>query len=193
MAQLENTMLQIRTEDDLKIREARIEDSAGLARVQVDSYRTAYVGILPDEYLAHFTYEDQEQDWRDLLASETSDILLLLTEAHDGGIAGYALGRLGASDIAPYESELVSLHVRHPLQKHGIGCALVAAMAERFRTQGCSSLMLWVAKENVSARRFYERLGGQSIGEHTIDLGEGDVKLTEVAYGWPDTGSLSCE
>jgi hypothetical protein len=54
----------------LNIRKATIVDSAGLARVQVDSYRTAYAGIFPPAYLDHFTYEEQEQDYRNLLTSE---------------------------------------------------------------------------------------------------------------------------
>jgi len=191
MVQLENPTLQRITEGDLRIREARIEDCPDLARIQVDSYRTAYAGILPDEYLARFTYEEQERDWRDLLASGLSDILLV-AEADDGGIAGYALGRPDSSDIAPYESELVSLHVRRPLQKQGVGRALVAAMAERLAAQGCGSLMLWVLAENMPARRFHELLGGDLISERRIELGEGEVGASEVAYGWRDIRSL-CE
>jgi hypothetical protein len=38
----------------LNIRQANIADSAALARVQVDSYRTAYAGIFPPDCLAHF-------------------------------------------------------------------------------------------------------------------------------------------
>jgi ribosomal protein S18 acetylase RimI-like enzyme len=179
-------------EADLKIREARIEDSADLARIQVDSYRTAYAGILPEEYLAHFTYEEQEQDWRDLLAAGTNDILLV-AEISEGEVAGYALGRPGTSDIGAYDSELVALHVRRRHQQQGAGRALVAAMAERCKAQGCGSLMLWVARGNAPAQRFYERLGGQLIGERTFDLGEGDITLTEVAYGWPDIGRVCRE
>jgi ribosomal protein S18 acetylase RimI-like enzyme len=179
-------------EADLKIREARIEDSADLARIQVDSYRTAYAGILPEEYLARFTYEEQKQDWRDLLAAGTNAILLV-AEAPGGEIAGNALGRPGPSDIGAYDSELVALHVRRRHQRRGVGRALVAAMAARLRAQGCDSLMLWVLKENAPAQLFYERLGGQLIGERTIDLGEGDITPAEVAYGWPDIGRLCRE
>ena len=51
----------------MHVRKAEVEDSAGMARVQVDSYRTAYAGIMPQDYLDHFTYEEQAQDWRDFL------------------------------------------------------------------------------------------------------------------------------
>jgi hypothetical protein len=54
---------------DIRIRRATVDDSPDLARVQVDSYRDAYTGILPTAYLNYFSYKEQEQDWRDLLSS----------------------------------------------------------------------------------------------------------------------------
>jgi GNAT superfamily N-acetyltransferase len=171
----------------MQIRRARIQDSAGIARAQVDSYQTAYAGILPQEYLAHFTYAEQEQDWRDLLSSQPQDIVYVAEDA--GEIIGYVLGRAGPSEIAPYDSELVALHIRRSHQHKGSGRRLVAAIAEQLRQRGCSSLMLWVLAANP-ARSFYERWGGQLIGERRINLGENDVAAIEVAYGWPDIPSL---
>jgi hypothetical protein len=39
------------------------------------------------------------------------------------------------------------------------------------------------------ARGFYERFGGQRVGDRTID--PGDVEVAEVAYGWPDINTLA--
>jgi ribosomal protein S18 acetylase RimI-like enzyme len=125
----------------MQIRKVRMQDCASIARVQVDSYRTAYAGILPQEYLAHFSYTEQEQDWRDLLSSEQRDILSV-AETGAGEIVGYALGRPGQSDIVPYDGELAALHVRRPYQRQGIGRRLVAAIAKQLGRRGCSSLML---------------------------------------------------
>jgi hypothetical protein len=47
----------------VRIRKAKLEDSAGLARVQVDSYRTAYADIFPQDYLDHFSYEASMNGW----------------------------------------------------------------------------------------------------------------------------------
>ena len=47
------------------IRPANLADCARLAQLQVDSYRSAYTGIQPPEYLDHFTSVEQEGRWRD--------------------------------------------------------------------------------------------------------------------------------
>lgn len=100
----------------LRLRLATIEDSAALARVQVDSYRAAYAGILPQDFLDHFTYEEQAQDWRDSFSAGSQDVLYV-AETGAGEVIGYGLGRPGLSDIPPYDCELVSLHVRRSHQR----------------------------------------------------------------------------
>lgn len=173
----------------MRIRAAQVEDSAGLARVQVDSYHTAYAGIFPQPYLDGFSYEEQEQDWRDLLAAGLPDALLV-AETAAGEIVGYALGQPGPSDIPPYDAELVALHVRASHQGQGIGQQLIAAVAHELRQAGCTSLMLWTLERNP-ARALYERLGGQVIGVR--DWGGNDefgIHVQEVAYGWPDMARL---
>jgi len=161
----------------VRIRQATIEDSAGIARVQVDSYRTAYAGIFLQAYLDGFTYEEQEQDWRDWISSSSED-LLYVAELDTGEIVGYALARPDRGAVSPYDSELIALHVRGPYQRQGLGRRLVAAVAKRLAQRGSRSLMLWVLEEN-RARGFYERLGGQLLDERQVSGGR-----PEVAYGW---------
>jgi ribosomal protein S18 acetylase RimI-like enzyme len=171
------------------IRPAVLKDCAGLAQVQVDSYRSAYAGLLPQEYLDRFSYSEQESDWRELLQGDIEDVLLVAVDEQDQ-VIGYALGRPGMSDVPPYDSELVSLHVRQEKQGQGTGRALIAAMAGALRQRGCLSLMLWVLKENRWARALYERLGGRLVSEKTTLLGEGDFSAQEVAYGWQEIQDL---
>lgn len=171
----------------MQIRRATAEDSAGLARVQVDRYRTAYADLLPEEYLAGFSYEEQEQDWRRWLPAHPDDVLLVAID--DGGeVTGYALARPALASLAPYDCELVALHVRGPLRRQGLGRRLVSAVAHALRQTGCTALMLWVLEGNPS-RAFYERLGGRPAGRQTVTLDEG-VTAVEVAYGWTDIEAL---
>lgn len=171
----------------MKIRQARVTDSGSLARVQVDSYRTAYAELLPEAYIARFSYEEQEEDWHALILAEGPDGLFV-GETETGEIVGYALGRLTSPD-APYASELVALHVRQPYQRQGIGRQLLAALADQLSQQGARSLMLWVLAHSP-ARAFYERLGGRQFDEKHWRIDEFDLDVTEVAYGWSDIQEL---
>jgi hypothetical protein len=56
--------------EDIIIRAATFNDSPAIARVQVDSYLSAYAGIFPQSYFEHFTYEEQTEDWQNLLKNE---------------------------------------------------------------------------------------------------------------------------
>jgi ribosomal protein S18 acetylase RimI-like enzyme len=57
-------------------------------------------------------------------------------------------------------------------------------MSSSLQQRGFSAAALWVLRENLRARRFYERLGGKVIAE-TEDV-RGAATLVELAYDWPD-------
>jgi hypothetical protein len=46
--------------------------------------------------------------------------------------------------------------------------------------------LLWVLKDNLPARKFYEALGGIYLREKPIKIGS--QRLIEVAYGWKNLG-----
>ena len=138
--------------------------------------------------MAQFSYQEQDQDWRDWITAHPREVLYA-AETGGGEIVAYALARAGLSDIPPYDSELLALHVRDLEQRQGIGGQLLTTIAQELKQQGSSSLMTWVADKNP-ARLLYERLGDVMIGERIVHLGEGDMALVEVAYGWSNIESL---
>jgi GNAT superfamily N-acetyltransferase len=169
----------------MNIRPAREEDCQSIARLQVDSYQSAYSGILPAEYLEAFSYQDQENDWRDWLASPDQG-LLYVADAGKGEIIGYGLARENTTGLCPYQGELVALHVRRDYQGQGLGILLLSAAAHGLSDQGCRSLFLWVLESNP-ARSFYEKLGGQLVGIKPWQNNEHfGTAIREFAYGWLD-------
>ncbi len=169
-----------------QIRNAALDDCPGIARVQVDSYRSAYAGQFPAAYLEHFTYAEEEQDWRQLLTSGSEDILLVAASP-ENQVVGYVLAR-ARPDIYPgYDSEILALHVRKASQGQGIGKALLRGAVERLKVRRCKSTMLWTLKNN-QARQWYERLNGELLGEKHYDVD--DWEIVEVAYGWENIDDL---
>lgn len=173
----------------IQIRAAQLSDSRAIGKVQVDSWRSAYRDIMPAAYLAKFTDDEQEADWREILSAEPKP-LVLVAETDVGEIVGFAYGV--PEGIEGYQSELSILHLSPNYRGQGIGRQLFAEIAKWLRAMGCQSLFVWTLKDNAPARRFYERLGGQLFSEKTSEIGKDDIGffVTDVGYGWPDIDTL---
>jgi hypothetical protein len=50
----------------MQIREATIADVTAIDRVHVESWRTTYRGLLPDDYLGNLTYAQREPLWHEI-------------------------------------------------------------------------------------------------------------------------------
>jgi hypothetical protein len=47
------------------IRNAHQNDAAGMAKVHVDTWRAAYQGIIPDNFLETLSYQSTAERWRE--------------------------------------------------------------------------------------------------------------------------------
>lgn len=61
----------------MEIRKANKEDIKGVSRVYVDSWRTTYRGLVPDDYLDELSYEDAAKRWIDFLNNENEPLFML--------------------------------------------------------------------------------------------------------------------
>jgi GNAT superfamily N-acetyltransferase len=177
----------------MHIREATIDDARAIAEVHVASWRTAYRGIMPDDFLATLSVERRERRWRDTLTNPHSTSVVYVAEDAEGRVAGFAAGGPpSATDpasfsYAAYAGELYAIYLLREKHGRGTGRALVRAVARRLAERGIRSMLVWVLADNP-ARRFYEALGGVPAGEQPTEIG--GRQLIEVAYGWPDTSGL---
>jgi ribosomal protein S18 acetylase RimI-like enzyme len=170
------------------IRDALQTDAAGIARVHVNSWRTTYRGIVPDQVLDSLSLERREQYWHDLLSDPKNQDINLVADVPPVGIAGFASAGKERTGEFPYQGELYAIYILKAYQGRGVGRQLVEAIVLRLQEQGLTSMMVWVLKDNLF-RAFYEALGGQEVGEQDIKIG--DSTLVEVAYGWKDIRSLT--
>ena len=67
---------------------------------------------------------------------------------------------------------------------------LVRAVSSGLLEMGLSDMIVWVLRENNSARRFYERLGGLYVREQPTTIGS--ASLQEVSYGWRSLDKITC-
>lgn len=168
----------------IAVREARIEDAAAIARVHIDSWRTTYAGIVPDDYLAGMSYQSRTSFWDNVLrlAGERQQFIYV-AETGEGEIVGFTSGGPDRESNPPFQAELYTIYLLEHYQGQGLGRRLFYALVERLARAGLTSMLLWVFAVNP-ARRFYEALGGKLVKSSPFEIG--GVTIEEVAYGWED-------
>jgi GNAT superfamily N-acetyltransferase len=168
------------------IREAKEMDAASIARVVVDTWRTTYTGIVPQDYLDSLSYEKATSRWQERL----SDMAKLwpgwftyVVEDDNGEVIGFAGGGPSQGYGLPFSGELGFIYLLKSHQRQGIGRQMAATVALRLKKQGHNSMLVWVFSANPY-RAFYEALGGRPVAEREID--RYGANLAETAYGWQD-------
>jgi ribosomal protein S18 acetylase RimI-like enzyme len=165
-----------------------MDDALAMAHIHVDSWRTTYVGIVPDEHLANLSYERCQAGWIEVLSDLQSETHAFVAEAPTGQIVAIASCGPLRKALASLDGELYVLYVSKVFQGMGYGRLLVVQAAHDLAKRGYHSLVTWVLKDNPACR-FYERLGGRMIAEKMVDIG--GKQLLDVAYAWPDLATFS--
>ncbi len=176
----------------VSIRRATLEDIDSIARVQIDSSRTTYKGIMPDKYLNNLNYEKKAARWKTRLfgdnpieiafvaVNRNSDFNMNSNSTKIDDIVGFvSIGIEKTHEI--YERELNSLYILENFQLKGIGKLLFKEVLNELKKENINSFFLWVLEEN-NARNFYEKFGGELIGNKIIK--RGGKMLKSLAYAW---------
>ncbi|TFD99804.1 GNAT family N-acetyltransferase [Jeotgalibacillus salarius] len=164
----------------MNIRKATIKDAAGIAKVQVDTWKTTYKGMVPDEYLDHMSYSRREEMWEKIIGNGQ---VVYVAEDNDE-IVGFANGGPERSNkYSGFDGELFAIYILEAYQRQGLGKKLMAPLVEEMKTQGLKSMIVCVLEKNDS-KLFYEVLGAEKIDTVKINFGGKDLK--EAVYGWKD-------
>ena len=173
--------------DAIVIRQARGTDDAGIGRVQSESWRSTYAGLLPDLLLLRMTPGRQARLWRRYLADQGAPMGVVYVAEAPSGIVGFGSCGPEQTGNLRFAGEVYTLYVEDASQGQGIGRRLLRTMFERLRRDGRHSAVIWVLEGNP-ARFFYEALGGTQVaGRESRQWG---TDIAERAYGWTDLGKL---
>ncbi|NBJ11779.1 GNAT family N-acetyltransferase [Microvirga arsenatis] len=167
----------------IRVREGRESDIEGIAKAHVQGWRESYKDFLSPEALAGLSVEERMRMWQRALAEPEPRARLLVAETDDGEIVGFIRGgpiRNKEARLLGTEAEIYAIYLLDRIKRQGIGRRLMHGVFDHLTHQGFRSVGLWVLKDNLGARRFYEALGGTAGPEQSFDL-RGQI-VTEVAY-----------
>lgn len=161
------------------LRFATNADRSAIASFHADSWRDAYRGMLPDDYLAGPVDPDLQEKWakRDI----TDRDVLLIAE-----IAGEFAGFIAVwCQPAPF---IDNLHVKPAFRSRGLGRQLMQRAVQDLLNSGHTTLSLDVFTTNHRAIAFYEGLGGIRGNQETKEIFGNPVDLVTIV--WSDLSSF---
>jgi ribosomal protein S18 acetylase RimI-like enzyme len=164
------------------VRPASEQDIPSISRVHVESWRTAYRGIIADSFLAGLSYQKHEERHRRYIVQPGT--IYLVAELPGAGVVGFLSGGPVRNGDRHFPGELYAIYILDQHRRHGIGSALVQQWAQSLRQGALNAALVWVLADNKPAIAFYGGLGAKPLREQMIEIG--GVSLREVAYGWTD-------
>ena len=164
------------------IRPINSNDIAAVAAVHAASWRSAYRGILRDDFLDGDLDADRVSLWKKRLSP--------LPQEHFGYLAFEAEQPIGfafafsAHDLV-WGTLVDNLHVLPHVKGCGLGRRLLAELcAHAHAAHPAAGLFLWVYEQNTAARAFYERFGSEPVERAVIDA-PGGGEVAAWRYAWP--------
>ncbi|SLN28590.1 putative acetyltransferase [Pseudoruegeria aquimaris] len=169
---------------EFTLRRAVRGDYPAIARLQTESWRTAYAGLLDAAYINGRMAADLQAFW----AEQTQGGLRfqIVAEGADGGLLGF-VALLPKAD-GPYVD---NLHVLPAAKGRGLGRALMARAAKELIELGENSVYLTVIAANEPAIAFYESIGGQASGPFADAVF--DQQVSAYRYDWTDLPALAAQ
>ncbi|MEV7082695.1 GNAT family N-acetyltransferase [Streptomyces sp. NPDC093516] len=159
-----------------------LADCDRVAEIRVRGWQHAYRGMIPRSYLDGLSVARDAERRREQLARADAAVVNLVAEDAGGEVVGWSChGPYRDGEVLTGDAELYALYVHPDRLDRGAGRALLAESLARCAAAGHGRLLLWVLKENVRARRFYERAGLRPDGAEEPFEVEG-VAVPEVRY-----------
>ena len=141
------------------VRDARLEDAARMSAVQASSWRAAYRGIVPDDFLDRLDDDVWTARWRRSLADGAPAGEHLLVSTADDQVVAVAACGPARDEASPATGELYLVYTDPDHWGEGHGGALIREVERRLAADGHRAACLWVAARNERSVAVYEHLG----------------------------------
>lgn len=153
---------------------APTDDRMAISRIYEESWKYAYQGIIPQDYLnsipkGHWASNFDNPDWKTLICVDDGRIV---------GTSSFCKSRL---EQFHDWGEVISIYLLPDYMGKGYGKVLMSATLSELKLQGYEHVFLWILEENMRARRFYEKYGFSQTTDF-LEARIGGKKLREIRY-----------
>lgn len=164
---------------EVAIRPATPADAAQIAAVHIASWREAYDGVVPEDFLAGLDAADRAEVWRQTLERVDRGQSVWVAE-DEGRVVGFAhLGPSRDEDAERSTMEIYSIYLEPHAWGRGIARELMRTVLAAVPVG--ATVTLWALDTNDRARHFYRRNGFAPDGVEKMEEFGGE-HLREIRY-----------
>lgn len=163
----------------MHIRKASVRDAKAIAKFHVDTWRTAYEGIIPTSFLENLSYQTRMESWEMTLNKVDNYVLVAVDD--DSKVIGFADTSKRPTNLETNSTDLTSLYLLQEYQGRGIGKLLMQELFRYYNEQNYDSVYVEVLKDNPT-KTFYEAFGAKHVED--IEIKIGGKLLIESIYKW---------
>jgi len=164
----------------LSIRPAKLSDAVAIADIHVETWKSAYAGILPTAYLGKLDRTERLRFWQNLLSDVDTCRHVSIAEVNAVPIGFLSHGLARDPQFQDWR-EIYAFYVAPDFQGIGAGTALLKQALSQIQNRGDMGAYLWVIAANP-ARYFYEAQNGHLLSERTEPIAQQNHRM--LAYGW---------
>lgn len=163
---------------DVSVRPARSDDVDEIARIQLDTWRTAYARFLPPAALDAATPEQVRAQWAAAVLQPPTPRHRVLVALHDQERVGFvAFGPAEEAETA----EIATILVEPRWERRGHGSRLLAATVDHLRADGVRRAVVWILDKDIASKEFLTAGGWAPSGTaRTLDTGAGEIREIQM-------------
>lgn len=151
------------------------DDFDAVSRIYALSWKTAYKGIVPQQYLDKLS----ETNWSDKLSNNhLLDSFVVIVDDKYIGTSSFCPAR---DESMQGWGEIVSIYLLPDYYGKGCGKLLLDNVISELVKSEYSKIYLWVLEDNMRARNFYEKYGFVPTSNR-MPINIGGEDLIEMMY-----------
>ena len=173
---------------NIKIREAVVADAASIATININTWKIAYKGIIPQAYLDSLSIDEKIPRWKKTIAHLKENCKQIFVaevfNLNKNKIVGFSVGGPSHFEKTRIDGELYAIYILPAYWRQKIGTRLFYSMIDYFLNRNYKDMIIWSLKDNPACK-FYKKMGGSPKFNKTLTYG--GKELDTLGFYW---GSL---
>ena len=152
-----NSILKIRKIEDIE------KDIKKIGEISTISWQHAYKEIIDEKDLKNLNPKDKEKRVRERY--DISQYILVELNNEIVGFCNYCSDDTYESKYEEIDCEINALYLLPEVIQKGIGTQIFKYIINEMKNNKKKKMIIWCFKDNKSARKFYEKIGGKYFAE----------------------------